>query len=48
MRSEEEQLVKEINTGTYCFDNQALFQAWKMYLMIMLKVNIIYQMSLKF
>ncbi|GEK90015.1 bifunctional UDP-N-acetylglucosamine pyrophosphorylase / Glucosamine-1-phosphate N-acetyltransferase [Alkalibacterium putridalgicola] len=27
--SEEEQAVKEINTGTYCFDNQALFQALK-------------------
>ncbi|MDG5789980.1 bifunctional UDP-N-acetylglucosamine diphosphorylase/glucosamine-1-phosphate N-acetyltransferase GlmU [Evansella sp. AB-P1] len=27
--SEEERLVKEINTGTYCFDNQALFQALK-------------------
>ena len=25
--SEEERAVKEINTGTYCFDNQALFQA---------------------
>ena len=25
----EEQAVKEINTGTYCFDNQALFQALK-------------------
>src|SRR5690554_3047472 len=27
--SEEEQAVKEINTGTYCFDNKALFQALK-------------------
>lgn len=27
--SEEQQLVKEINTGTYCFDNKALFQALK-------------------
>ena len=27
--SEEEQLVKEINTGTYCFDNKALFEALK-------------------
>ncbi|RLQ91688.1 bifunctional UDP-N-acetylglucosamine diphosphorylase/glucosamine-1-phosphate N-acetyltransferase GlmU [Falsibacillus albus] len=25
--SDEERKVKEINTGTYCFDNQALFQA---------------------
>ncbi|EIT84187.1 bifunctional N-acetylglucosamine-1-phosphate uridyltransferase/glucosamine-1-phosphate acetyltransferase [Fictibacillus macauensis ZFHKF-1] len=25
--SEEERLVQEINTGTYCFDNQALFTA---------------------
>ncbi|MCL6428350.1 bifunctional UDP-N-acetylglucosamine diphosphorylase/glucosamine-1-phosphate N-acetyltransferase GlmU [Bacillus subtilis] len=25
--SEEERLVTEINTGTYCFDNEALFQA---------------------
>jgi bifunctional UDP-N-acetylglucosamine pyrophosphorylase/glucosamine-1-phosphate N-acetyltransferase len=25
--SEEERTVKEINTGTYCFDNEALFQA---------------------
>ena len=24
--TEEERLVKEINTGTYCFDNEALFQ----------------------
>ncbi len=27
--NEEEKLVKEINTGTYCFDNEALFQALK-------------------
>ena len=25
--TEEERKIKEINTGTYCFDNQALFQA---------------------
>ncbi|MBA2176991.1 bifunctional UDP-N-acetylglucosamine diphosphorylase/glucosamine-1-phosphate N-acetyltransferase GlmU [Halobacillus locisalis] len=25
--SDEEQAIQEINTGTYCFDNQALFQA---------------------
>ncbi len=25
--SEEERLVTEINTGTYCFDNEALFRA---------------------
>lgn len=25
--SEDEQAIQEINTGTYCFDNQALFQA---------------------
>ena len=25
--SDEERLISEINTGTYCFDNQALFQA---------------------
>ncbi len=24
--SEQERLVKEINTGTYCFDNEALFR----------------------
>lgn len=28
--SEEEQLVKEINSGTYCFDNEALFKALKL------------------
>jgi bifunctional UDP-N-acetylglucosamine pyrophosphorylase / glucosamine-1-phosphate N-acetyltransferase len=27
--TEEERYVKEINTGTYCFDNQALFSALK-------------------
>lgn len=27
--SEEERSVKEINTGTYCFDNKALFEALK-------------------
>ncbi|MCH7323876.1 bifunctional UDP-N-acetylglucosamine diphosphorylase/glucosamine-1-phosphate N-acetyltransferase GlmU [Solibacillus sp. MA9] len=27
--SAEQQLVKEINTGTYCFDNKALFEALK-------------------
>lgn len=27
--TEEERKVKEINTGTYCFDNKALFQALK-------------------
>ncbi len=27
--TEEERLVQEINTGTYCFDNQALFAALK-------------------
>ncbi|RWZ51252.1 bifunctional UDP-N-acetylglucosamine diphosphorylase/glucosamine-1-phosphate N-acetyltransferase GlmU [Halobacillus fulvus] len=27
--SQEEQAIQEINTGTYCFDNQALFQALK-------------------
>lgn len=26
----EQQLVKEINTGTYCFDNEALFEALKL------------------
>ena len=25
--TDEERLIKEINTGTYCFDNQALFEA---------------------
>ncbi len=25
--TDEEKLIKEINTGTYCFDNQALFEA---------------------
>jgi bifunctional UDP-N-acetylglucosamine pyrophosphorylase / glucosamine-1-phosphate N-acetyltransferase len=25
--SDEERLIKEINTGTYCFDNQALFES---------------------
>ena len=28
--SPEEQQVKEINTGTYCFDNEALFEALKL------------------
>ncbi|EGA88196.1 bifunctional N-acetylglucosamine-1-phosphate uridyltransferase / glucosamine-1-phosphate N-acetyltransferase [Planococcus donghaensis MPA1U2] len=28
--SSEEQQVKEINTGTYCFDNEALFEALKL------------------
>ena len=28
--SQEEQQVKEINTGTYCFDNKALFEALKL------------------
>jgi bifunctional UDP-N-acetylglucosamine pyrophosphorylase / glucosamine-1-phosphate N-acetyltransferase len=28
--SPEEQLVTEINTGTYCFDNEALFEALKL------------------
>ena len=28
--SEEQQLVTEINTGTYCFDNKALFEALKL------------------
>lgn len=28
--SEEQQKVKEINTGTYCFDNKALFEALKL------------------
>nr|WP_106782155.1 bifunctional UDP-N-acetylglucosamine diphosphorylase/glucosamine-1-phosphate N-acetyltransferase GlmU [Lysinibacillus timonensis] len=28
--SEEQQIVKEINTGTYCFDNKALFEALKL------------------
>ena len=28
--SEEQRLVKEINTGTYCFDNQALFETLKL------------------
>ena len=27
--NEDERLVKEINTGTYCFDNEALFEALK-------------------
>ena len=27
--SPEQQLVTEINTGTYCFDNKALFEALK-------------------
>ena len=27
--SDEERYVKEINTGTYCFDNEALFQHLK-------------------
>ena len=27
--TQEQQLVKEINTGTYCFDNKALFEALK-------------------
>ncbi|PKC51030.1 nucleotide-diphospho-sugar transferase, partial [Rhizophagus irregularis] len=28
--SDEQQLVKEINTGTYCFDNKALFESLKL------------------
>ncbi|MGA3678393.1 bifunctional UDP-N-acetylglucosamine diphosphorylase/glucosamine-1-phosphate N-acetyltransferase GlmU, partial [Lysinibacillus agricola] len=28
--SAEQQLVKEINTGTYCFDNNALFETLKL------------------
>ena len=28
--SPEQQIVKEINTGTYCFDNKALFEALKL------------------
>ena len=28
--TEEQQIVKEINTGTYCFDNKALFEALKL------------------
>ena len=28
--SAEQQLVKEINTGTYCFDNKALFETLKL------------------
>ncbi|WP_433959622.1 bifunctional UDP-N-acetylglucosamine diphosphorylase/glucosamine-1-phosphate N-acetyltransferase GlmU [Cytobacillus horneckiae] len=27
--TDKERMIKEINTGTYCFDNQALFQALK-------------------
>ena len=27
--TEEERMISEINTGTYCFDNQALFEALK-------------------
>ena len=27
--SDEERAIKEINTGTYCFDNEALFDALK-------------------
>ena len=46
--TEEERLIKEINTGTYCFDNEALFEALNKYPMIMHKENIIYQMLLKF
>ena len=29
MLIEEERKITEINTGTYCFDNQALFDAFK-------------------
>ena len=29
MQHAEQQLVNEINTGTYCFDNKALFEALK-------------------
>ena len=28
--TEEQRLEKEINTGTYCFDNKALFEALKL------------------
>ena len=27
--TDEEKLINEINTGTYCFDNEALFEALK-------------------
>ena len=30
MLSAEEQLVREINSGTYCFDNEALFKSLKL------------------
>ena len=33
----EEKAVKEINTGTYCFDNEALFQALKKFQMKMFR-----------
>ena len=42
--SESELKITEINTGTYVFDNKALFKALANVKMIMLKVNIIYQM----
>ena len=30
MHHAEEQLVNEINSGTYCFDNKALFKSLKL------------------
>ena len=43
--TEAEREINEINTGTYCFDNAALFEALKRFQMIMFKVNIICRMS---
>ena len=48
MQQKKNVLVDEINTGTYCFDNEALFEALEKFQMIMYKENIIYRMSLKF
>ena len=43
-----EKQIKEINTGTYVFDNERLFEALKISIPITLKANTILQMSLVF
>ena len=44
----EEQQVTEINTGTYCFDNKALFETLKKVRMKMRKENITCRMLLEY
>ena len=43
-----EKQIKEINTGTYVFDNARLFEALKISTLTMPKVNTILRMSLVF